>query len=91
MADDGSTDGTRDIAREFNAEVVAVPTGEWRGKSHACHHGSQYAQYDTFIFMDADTVLSDETSLMRIIAQYRHQKNSGVLSVQPYHHTEKNI
>lgn len=89
VADDGSTDGTQDIARTFNATVMPVPEGEWRGKSHACHHGAQYAQYDTFVFMDADTVFFDETSLSRILAQYHQQENSGVLSIQPYHHTER--
>ncbi|MFC3419388.1 glycosyltransferase [Salinicoccus hispanicus] len=89
VADDGSTDGTSDIARSFNATVIAVPEGEWRGKSHACYHGAHHARYDMLAFMDADTVLSDKQSLSRIMYQYQQQDSSGVLSIQPYHHTER--
>lgn len=89
VADDGSTDDTRKIAEAAGATVIDVPEGEWQGKSHACHHGAQHARYGTLVFMDADTSFADDDSLSRINAQYQRQGGRGVLSIQPFHQTER--
>ncbi|WP_342388215.1 glycosyltransferase [Salinicoccus bachuensis] len=89
VADDGSTDDTRKIAEASGATVIEVPEGEWQGKSHACHHGAQHARYGTLVFMDADTSFTGDDSLSRISAQYRKQGGRGVLSIQPFHQTER--
>lgn len=39
--------------------------------------------------MDADTSFTDADSLSRISAQYRRQGGRGVLSIQPFHQTER--
>jgi 4,4'-diaponeurosporenoate glycosyltransferase len=43
VVDDGSTDRTAELARQFGATVIPsqpVPEG-WRGKTWACHQGAQ--------------------------------------------------
>lgn len=57
VVDDQSTDGTADVARQFNTKVVegkALPDG-WLGKPYACHQGVFAAKGDWFLFTDADT------------------------------------
>lgn len=58
--DDGSTDGTSAVAREFGATVVTggdLPPG-WTGKNHACHRLAQIAAETSpaewWVFLDAD-------------------------------------
>lgn len=56
VLDDGSTDGTGDLARSLGARVVtgeAVPDG-WIGKTWACQQLSRVATGDVLIFTDAD-------------------------------------
>ncbi|WP_411842489.1 glycosyltransferase [Salinicoccus sp. HZC-1] len=89
VADDGSTDGTKDTAIEHDAKVVDVPKGEWQGKSYACHTGAGHACYENLIFMDADTEFHDEHALAHISAAYARQNSRGVLSVQPFHQTKQ--
>ena len=57
VVDDGSTDRTAEVAREFGAVVVSskpLPDG-WRGKTWACHQGAQAASGELLLFVDADT------------------------------------
>jgi hypothetical protein len=57
VIDDGSSDGTAQIAAEFDARLVTIselPAG-WLGKPHACHLGAQAASFDWLLFTDADT------------------------------------
>ena len=51
VADNGSDDGSPDIAAGGGAEVVHVPR---RGYGAACHAGLEAAQADIVCFMDAD-------------------------------------
>jgi glycosyltransferase involved in cell wall biosynthesis len=51
VADNGSDDGSPDIAAARGAEVVHVPR---RGYGAACHAGLEAAQADIVCFMDAD-------------------------------------
>jgi 4,4'-diaponeurosporenoate glycosyltransferase len=84
VVDDGSTDGTADIARVHSARVVigkAVPD-DWAGKPWAMWQGAQAAGNDTIVFFDADTVPAP-TLLERLTAF--HAELGGLLSVQPYH------
>ena len=64
VVDNGSTDGSADIARAHGATVVA----EWRrGFGAACWAGLQVATSDVVAFMDADASL-DPMDLMKVTA-----------------------
>jgi len=56
VVDGGSTDGTRDVAREYGVEVVDQSgTGIGQGR----HEGSQKASGEWLAFVDADTRVLD--------------------------------
>jgi len=57
VADNGSTDGSADVARAHGARVVDVPQ---RGFGAACHAGLLAATADVVCFMDADASLDPE-------------------------------
>lgn len=57
VADNGSTDGSGDVARAHGATVVVEPR---RGFGAACHAGLQAASADVVCFMDADGSLDPE-------------------------------
>lgn len=63
VADNGSTDGSREIAASYGAQVVpATP----RGFGAACHAGLLAATSDIVCFMDADSSL-DPQQLPRVV------------------------
>ncbi|HEX3802508.1 MAG TPA: glycosyltransferase family 2 protein [Solirubrobacteraceae bacterium] len=51
VVDNGSTDGSADVARRLGAQVVSEPT---RGFGSACYAGLVAARSDLVCFMDAD-------------------------------------
>jgi glycosyltransferase involved in cell wall biosynthesis len=59
VADDGSTDRTREIAQSFDAVTIvnpaALPKG-WTGKANAAWAAAKQAQGEWLLFTDADTV-----------------------------------
>jgi glycosyltransferase involved in cell wall biosynthesis len=57
VVDDGSTDGTAEIARAHGARVVAV---HFRQIGAARNAGAKVAQGDLFVFVDADTLVPPE-------------------------------
>ena len=84
VVNDGSTDRTAAVAREFGATVLEslpLPAG-WRGKTWACHQGAALASGDLFLFLDADTWF-EPAGLRKILDAYLAR--GGVLSVGPYH------
>jgi glycosyltransferase involved in cell wall biosynthesis len=52
VADDGSTDGSADLARTFGAQVVS--TNKRRGPAHARNLGAARASGEILLFIDAD-------------------------------------
>lgn len=92
VIDDDSSDGTVAIARQ-SADALAIkviqppplPEG-WCGKTWALHHGVQASWGDVLVFLDADTEPAPQF-LQRLLAQ--HEQQGGLVSVQPYHRTEK--
>ena len=52
VVDDGSTDGTADVAREFGAQVLGSPYS--MGNGAAIKRGARAATGDVLVFMDAD-------------------------------------
>lgn len=61
VVDNGSTDGSSDIARAWGASVVDV---RQRGYGSACHAGLEAATADVVAFMDADASLDPRQLLM---------------------------
>lgn len=86
VVDDGSSDGTADIARRFGAEVITPPplAEGWRGKTWACHQGAMMARGERLLFMDADTWF-EPGGLERALAI----QHNGALSIAPYHAVRK--
>jgi glycosyltransferase involved in cell wall biosynthesis len=64
VADNGSTDGSAEIAARLGAAVIHEPT---RGFGAACHAGLMVATSDVVLFMDCDGSL-DPADLPRIAA-----------------------
>ncbi len=67
VVDNGSTDGSGDIAAAIGAEVV---TESRRGFGSACHAGLLAARDDVICFMDCDGSL-DPAHLPRLVAAHR--------------------
>ena len=67
LADNGSTDGSGEIARQYGARVVDVPQ---RGYGAACHAGLLAASADIVVVMDADGSL-DPAQLDRVLDPVR--------------------
>lgn len=87
VADDGSTDQTAKIARDFGAQIIQVAdeNEDWVGKSAGCFAGAKAAKGDWLLFLDADTFLPEEDSLAQILQTFGQQNKEGLLSIQPYH------
>lgn len=57
IVDSGSTDATREIAREAGAKVIEK---KWEGNGFQKRHGEEAARNDWLLDLDADEVLSPE-------------------------------
>ena len=86
VVDDGSTDGTADLARSGGAHLIdagPLPAG-WLGKPWACSKGASAARSPTLVFLDADVELGKD-GLARLLRAHAEQAPDGLLSVQPHH------
>jgi 4,4'-diaponeurosporenoate glycosyltransferase len=94
VVDDHSTDATGELARRFEGVTVLdapdLPPG-WLGKPWACHVGAGHEagaahDTDTLVFLDADVRLAPDgrASLLGEL-----ERRGGVVSVQPFHRTER--
>jgi 4,4'-diaponeurosporenoate glycosyltransferase len=88
VVDDGSTDGTGQIAAAAGVAVVEAPEPPvgWLGKPWACNAGATGAIGTHLLFLDADTWLAPD-ALGRLAAE--HATRGGLVSVQPYHRMVK--
>jgi 4,4'-diaponeurosporenoate glycosyltransferase len=88
VVDDGSTDGTADLARAHGARVVVAgePPAGWTGKAHACQQGADVARGDVLVFLDADVEPSG-VAVGRLAALAL--RTGGVVSAHPRHRVVK--
>ena len=92
ILDDGSTDHTADIVREFTADPrVRLETAEplhpgWCGKNFACHQLAALAKHPLLVFMDADVRISRPDSLARLAA-FMDQSRAALVSGVPHEET----
>jgi len=70
LADNGSTDGSGEIARDHGATVIDVPQ---RGYGAACHAGLLAARSEIVVVMDADGSL-DPAQLDRVLDPVRERR-----------------
>lgn len=90
VLDDGSSDGTAQVARDLidgsghpNARVLRgqdLPLG-WTGKTWACHQLAGAAQGDTLVFLDADVTL--ERGAVAAVVAEKQRVGADVFSVFP--------
>ena len=98
VADDGSTDRTKDIVEKFakqnqNVEIKFVSLGIHRGKGFAVKLGMKEAKGDYVIFLDVDlsTDISEIDKFLNHIKEYdivigsRALKDSKILFHQPFY------
>ncbi len=86
--DDGSDDGTAEVAASLGAEVIVpaeAPAG-WTGKAWACQSGANHARGDLLLFLDADVRLGPD-SVERIVQASANCRCP--VSVLPYHRVER--
>ncbi|QHW31880.1 glycosyltransferase [Paenibacillus rhizovicinus] len=88
VVDDNSEDRTRAAAESYGVTVVdgtPLPPG-WTGKNWAVWNGYKRASGDLIAFLDADVRLGP-VALESLVAA--RAQSGGVVSVVPFHHTEK--
>ncbi|MGW3970595.1 bifunctional polysaccharide deacetylase/glycosyltransferase family 2 protein [Streptomyces ardesiacus] len=61
VVDDGSTDGTAEIAESLGLPGVRVVSQANAGKPAALNNGVRHARYDIVVMMDGDTVFEPDT------------------------------
>jgi 4,4'-diaponeurosporenoate glycosyltransferase len=90
VMDDGSTDGTAEVAAGYGVRACAVPAlpDGWRGKNWACWNGAAQASGSLLLFLDADTLFAAPDSLTRLQAAWR-ACGSAALSLAPYHQPQE--
>ena len=88
VVDDGSTDGTGEVASAHGATVVepGEPDPGWTGKAWACAAGARASSASRLVFLDADVVV-EPGGLDRVLAE--HDDVGGLVSVQPWHAVER--
>jgi hypothetical protein len=84
VVDDGSSDGTRNLAESFaGVEIISADALRpgWTGKNNAVFSGARLARGEWLLFTDADTVHSPG-SLARALAEAR-RNGAALLSYSP--------
>lgn len=73
VVNDGSTDGSETIAREFSTRILNLSAGPM-GPAHARNRGAEVARGSILFFVDADVVLNP--GALRLVAKvFREQPN----------------
>jgi Glycosyl transferase family 2 len=88
VVDDGSTDRTAAVARDFSVRLVTGKPrpDDWRGKQWACWQGASAATGEIFLFTDADT-WHRPGSLRAAVAELV-ARGADVLTALPFHESK---
>jgi glycosyltransferase involved in cell wall biosynthesis len=79
VVDDGSTDGTAEVAQRYGVKVVRL--GENRGKGAAMAAGVREANGDTLLFLDADLTGLTPKHLEDLVNAYKAGDADMVIAV----------
>ena len=74
VIDDGSTDGTADIARQFDVQVISTPN---RGLSSARNEGLKASTGEVVVYLD-DDAHPDPHWLTYLAAMFRHTDHAAI-------------
>jgi len=83
VVDDGSTDGTAEVARRFASKGVTVISTENRGLSAGQNHAYQHSRGDYIQFLDADDLLAPD-KIERQLAALREFDSPRILLSSPW-------
>jgi GT2 family glycosyltransferase len=76
VVDDGSTDGSAEVARQFGATVLA--TGERSGPAYGRNLGAAFAKGDVLLFLDSDVCARPDT-VARVRAAFDEDRELAAL------------
>ncbi|OGF53692.1 MAG: hypothetical protein A2Z21_01395 [Candidatus Fraserbacteria bacterium RBG_16_55_9] len=79
VVDDGSTDGTAEVARHLGMQVLELPRN--LGKAAALEQGVSRAKNDVFLFLDADLVGLRPDHVDRLIRLYEEKQLDMIVGV----------
>ncbi|NNE24546.1 MAG: glycosyltransferase family 2 protein [Rhizobiales bacterium] len=90
IGDDGSTDATADIVKQFarrdkRIRLIAIDRNDdegWAGKNLACYQLAKAARHDLLVFVDADVILADD-GLERLAGYFAARPETALLSGFP--------
>ncbi len=85
VVDDGSTDRTADVARQFALKGVTVVSTENRGHPAAANHAFKLSQGDYIQCLDADDILAPD-KIERQLAARREGDSRRLLLSSPWAH-----
>jgi glycosyltransferase involved in cell wall biosynthesis len=79
VVDDGSTDGTAEVAKRYGVKLVRLP--ENRGKAAALDAGVRVAEGDVLLFLDADLVGLRPEHVEKLLSAYQEGDAEIVIGV----------
>lgn len=85
VVDDGSSDGTADVARQFASKNVVVVSAENRGLTPTRNHLQNLAQGDFLQWLDADDLLAPD-KIERQLAALADGESRKILLSSPWAH-----
>ena len=79
VVDDGSTDDTFRIARDYEVDLISHDCN--KGKACALSSGVKEAKYDIFLFLDADLKGIKEKHVRKMVSSYEKGESDVVIGV----------